>query len=205
MSPQIQLPTAAERRFVSAKEFRVDGSAAEARKLVGHAALFDSASQDLGGFTEIIARGAFAEAIPRSDIRALFNHDPNFVLGRKKAGTLNVREDELGLLTETSPPDVAWARDLLVSIERGDIDQMSFAFIVAKGGDEWVITDDSCTRTITKFEEIFDISPVTYPAYTDTSIAVRSREVWSAGKPVVDVPASIERDLRRRRLRLQGF
>lgn len=190
-----------ERRFVPAKGMRT-ASDANVRKLVGHASVFNSASEDLGGFTEIIAPGAFKDAIPRSDIRSLFNHDPNYVLGRMKAGTLSVSEDNVGLYTETTPPDCQWARDLMVSIDRGDIDQMSFAFRVAKGGDEWVLTDETVTRTISKFEELMDVSPVTYPAYTDTSVAVRSRDSWKKEHTLIQIPTTIQRDLRRRRLRL---
>jgi HK97 family phage prohead protease len=194
-----------ERRFVPATEMRI-AKEADVRKLVGHASVFNSASQDLGGFTEIIAPGAFKEAIPRSDIRSLFNHNPDYVLGRMKAGTLSVSEDKIGLYSETTPPDTNFARDLLVSIDRGDIDQMSFAFSVAKNGDEWVFTDETCTRTIFKFEQLYDVSPVTYPAYTDTSVAVRSRESWSKDHNVIVVPKTVQRDLRRRRLRLsQGL
>lgn len=194
-----------ERRFVPAREMRVASDAA-VRKLVGHASVFNSASEDLGGFTEIIAPGAFKDAIPRSDIRSLFNHNPNYVLGRMKAGTLSVSEDEIGLYTETTPPDTSFARDLLVSIDRGDIDQMSFAFRVAKNGDEWVFTDEKVTRTITKFEELMDVSPVTYPAYTDTSVAVRSRDSWKKEHTIIQIPITVQRDLRRRRLRLaQGL
>src|SRR5689334_6799914 len=111
-----------ERRFVPATELRV-ASDSNTKKLCGYASVFNSASQDLGGFTEIIKPGAFRDAIPRSDIRSLFNHDPNFVLGRMKAGTLQVSEDQKGLYSETTPPDCQWARDLMVSIDRGDIDQ----------------------------------------------------------------------------------
>lgn len=194
-----------ERRVVRASDLRAKTDDT-VRKLGGHAALFNSASDDLGGFTEIITPGAFKNAIPRSDIRALFNHDPNFVMGRNKAGTLTVSEDTRGLAMEVTPPDVQWVRDLMVSVERGDIDQMSFGFRVAKGGDEWLYTDDSVTRTITEIEELFDVSIVTYPAYPDTDVAVRSLDAWKAAHKATDtvvaVPLTVMRDLRRRRLSL---
>jgi phage head maturation protease len=98
---------------------------------------------------------------------------------------------------------VQWVRDLMVSIERGDIDQMSFGFRVAKGGDEWLYTDDAVTRTITKVEELFDVSVVTYPAYPDTDVAVRSLTEWKAAQTItVEPPAAILREIRRRRHRL---
>lgn len=169
-----------ERRVVPATELRVANGDAGAndKRIVGHAALFNSLSEDLGGFREVIAPGAFKDAIMASDVRALFNHDPNFVLGRVKAGTLKVSEDERGLAIDNTPPDTQWARDLVTSMERGDIDQMSFGFRIAKGGDTWSTTNGQTLRTITKVEELLDVSPVTYPAYPETSVALRSLEAW---------------------------
>lgn len=176
------------------------GSPTEGR-VSGYAALFGSLSEDLGGFTELIAPGAFQNALLTSDVRALFNHDPNYVLGRVRSGTLQVAEDARGLRIEASPPDVQWARDLTVSIRRGDVDQMSFGFRVAPGGDEWVYSDEAVTRTITRVQDLLDVSVVTYPAYPDTTAAVRSLEHWRAAV-ASDVPATVQRDLRRRRHRL---
>lgn len=183
------MSTTTERRFFPATELRVDASES-GKRIAGYAAMFNSDSQDLGGFVERIAPGAFADALATSDIRALFNHDPNYVLGRKRSGSLEVREDEKGLWMEVTPPDTQWARDLMVSIERGDISQMSFAFRLASGGDEWEKSGDGpMLRTIKRVSEIADVSPVTYPAYTDTTVAVRSREEWEkqSAKPAPPV------------------
>jgi HK97 family phage prohead protease len=144
---------------------------ANAPKIVGHAALFNSLSQDLGGFREQIAPGAFADSIKSDDIRALWNHDPNYVLGRNKSGTLILKEDKQGLAIECTPPDATWAEDLLVSMRRGDVDQMSFGFQTIE--DHWDETEGGYVRTLLKVK-LFDVSPVTYPAYTETSVAVRS-------------------------------
>jgi HK97 family phage prohead protease len=147
----------------------------EDRKIVGYAAVFDSPT-DIGGFfREQIKPGAFAEALGRDDVRALINHDEDLVLGRNKAGTLRLEEDEKGLRIELDPPDTQYARDLIVSMERGDISQMSFAFIARK--QEWDDTTDPPLRTILDVE-LFDVSVVTYPAYPDTSAAVRSLEAF---------------------------
>lgn len=197
--------TTIERRVVTGAQLRAARAADAPTTFTGYAALFNSRSEDLGGFTELIAPGAFRAAIPTSDVRALFNHDPNYVLGRTTAGTLTVREDQRGLAMETTPPDVQWVRDLTVSMERGDIDQMSFGFRVAKGGDEWVYTDETVTRTITEIAELLDVSIVTYPAYPETDVAVRSFEAWRAAQTSVAAPpATVQRDLRRRRLALLG-
>lgn len=166
-----------ERRFIPATELRVrDG--ARGTTIEGYAALFNSRSEDLGGFVEVIAPGAFRDALQTSDIRALWNHDPNYVLGRVKAGTLEVGEDERGLKISNTPPNTQWAKDLLESMRRGDVDQMSFAFRVAPKGADWSEEGNVLVRTILKVAEVRDVSPVTYPAYPDTSVAVRSLQEW---------------------------
>ena len=142
--------------------------------IVGYAAKFDRESQDLGGFVEVIRSGAFRRAVQEDDVRALLNHDPNFVLGRTKSRTLRLSEDATGLRIEIDVPDAQWARDLYRSIERGDIDQMSFAFSVVK--DAWTRREDETPDTLRELLEVrlHDVSPVTYPAYEDTEVGVRS-------------------------------
>ncbi len=155
-------------------EYRVDRE--EKPIISGYAAVFNSESEDLGGFTEFIEPGAFKEALKTSDTRALFNHDSNFVLGRESAGTLSLKEDSTGLHMDITPPDTQFARDLMVSIERGDINQQSFGFTVET--DEWTEKDKKVTRTIKKVGRLYDVSPVTYPAYPDTTVAVRSLDKY---------------------------
>jgi len=138
----------------------------------GYAARFNKWSEDLGGFREKIAPKAFAKAIKTSDTRALFNHDSNYVLGRTSAKTLDLREDSKGLKFSVIPPDTQWARDLGVSMERGDVNQCSFGFTL--GMDEWNEGKDGVTRTIREVKNLADISVVTYPAYPDTEVALRS-------------------------------
>ena len=115
------------------RELRVNENERGNSVIEGHAAVFDSWSETLGGifpFQEIVRKGAFNESIGRDDIRALFNHDPNYVLGRNRAGTLELVEDDVGLRVRITPPDTTWAKDLQASIRRGDITQMSIGFIV---------------------------------------------------------------------------
>lgn len=139
----------------------------------GYAARFNSPSEDLGGFIEDIAQGAFTEAIARDDVRALFNHDPNYVLGRTAAGTLTLEEDENGLRFDVDAPDIGWAKDLHESVKRGDIDQCSFAFDVEQ--DEWTRgKDGNPDRRTLKKVRLYDVSIVTYPAYQATSVHARS-------------------------------
>ncbi len=169
-----------EKRFIPVEdsEIRVAGEGDE-RKITGYAAVFDRRSEDLGGFIEVIRPGAFKEAIKDADIRALFNHDSNYVIGRTANKTLALEENKKGLKFEAVPPDTQWARDLLTSIERGDISQCSFSFRVAKDGDSWTEVKSGETagmhiREITAIDYVGDVGPVTFPAYPQTSVQARS-------------------------------
>jgi HK97 family phage prohead protease len=126
---------------------------------------------DIGGFfREKIAPGAFSEAI-KTDVRALVDHDSGRVIGRSTAGTLRMSEDATGLAVEIDLPDTSDGRDLAILIERGDVSGMSFGFRVTK--EEWDETSEPPLRTI-KAVELAEVSVVAFPAYDDTSIAMRS-------------------------------
>lgn len=147
-----------------------------APKIIGHAAVFNSPTTirtQSGAFQESVAPGAFRQAIQEDDVRALFNHNPNYVLGRSTAGTLRMSEDERGLAVEIDPPDAQWANDLMVSMRRGDINQMSFGFIARE--QSWEKRDGGMHRTI-KRASLQDVSPVTYGAYPSTDVSVRSAQ-----------------------------
>ena len=167
-----------ERRFT--REIRVILGDHQPR-LVGHAAVFNSLSEDLGGFREKIAPGAFAATIKTADVRALWNHDPNFVLARTKSGTLRLREDERGLWFEADLLDEPFERSLIKKIERGDITQNSFGFRVMPDGQNWAMEDGALIRTLTNVD-LFDVSPVAYPAYTQTDLGVRNLAVEMRSK-----------------------
>lgn len=140
-------------------------------RMVGYAAMFDALSENLGGFRERIEPGAFASALA-GDVRALWQHDPAHVLGRTRAGTLTLVEDARGLWTETILPEAQWARDAAESIRRGDVSAMSFGFRVIR--DTWDGEGADVVRTLREVE-LFDVSPVTFPAYPQTSVQVRAR------------------------------
>lgn len=145
----------------------------------GHAAVFNSRSQVLQDwyfdqFQEVIAPGAFASNL-QQDVRLLINHDPNLVLARTVSGTLRLSEDSVGLLCEGELAPTSYARDLQLSMQRGDISQMSFAFEVAPDGDEWDIgADGMLLRTVNRVAMLYDASIVTYPAYLATDASTRS-------------------------------
>jgi uncharacterized protein len=160
-----------ERRAFDVRGLEVDSEGARPR-ITGYAAVFDQLSDDLGGFRERIRPGAFAKTIGEADVRALWQHNPEMVLGRSKNGTLALREDDIGLHIDITAPETNWAHDALVSIERGDVDQMSFGFETVR--DEWLSSSDhGVVRTLVEVK-LFDVSPVTFPAYPQTSAQVRA-------------------------------
>lgn len=143
----------------------------ESRSIRGYAALYGVRSEFMGFFEEI-KPGAFEDAISKSDIRCLFNHDPNFILGRTP-NTLRVWADERGLGYEVDLPDTMLGDTVLSAVRRGDIRQSSFAFTVKE--DDWTeIEKGVWLRQIISVDALYDVSPVTYPAYPDTTVASRS-------------------------------
>lgn len=175
----------------------------EPTKIIGYGSVFNSRSELMFGFREIIKPGAFDDVLG-DDVRALFNHDPNFVLGRSKAGTLKLTVDEKGLRYEITAPDTQTIRDMVITpMQRGDINQSSFAFRVARDGENWYQDDEGIViREITKISKLYDISPVTYPAYQDADSAVRSLEAWKEkeSRKQNDVQKSINNRMARERL-----
>lgn len=174
-NPQLQPKLKKDARGLERRVFEFELRAGEGDatpKIIGHASVFNKPA-DLGYFIETVKPGAFSRTIQQEDIRALFNHDPNYVLGRNRAGTLSLSEDAIGLAIENTPPDTQWARDLQVSIRRRDITQMSIGFYARgatfrKDGDQWY-------RDLTDIQ-LFDVSPVTYPAFVETDVNVRTAE-----------------------------
>lgn len=151
-------------------EIRVDD--AESPRLTGYAAKY-GIQTDLGWFREKIKAGAFDEALTSSDARALKNHDPNLLLGRESSGTLRLSSNSVGLRFEIDVPATTTGRDTLEEVRRGDLAGCSFAFTVAE--DEWKHREgEQSERTIVRIAQLFDVGPVTYPAYEDTTVVARS-------------------------------
>ena len=156
--------------------------------VTGHASVYNSRSENLGGFYEYIQEGVFTdELIKKSDVRALINHDPNLVLARSKngTGTLKLTPDTKGLAFEYEMPDLSYAKDLAINLRNGNITQSSFAFVIST--DEWSSDDDgNDIRTITGIEQLYDISSVTYPAYSqaesDLIVAQRGLTLYKEQK-----------------------
>jgi hypothetical protein len=171
-----------ERRSIQ-QEFRVSPEG-EPTTIGGYAAVFDSPTSIAGLWTEVVDSHAFDNVIgARPDVRSLFNHDPNYVIGRTTAGTLTLSIDARGLAYVATPPTTSWASDLIVSMRRGDITGSSYGYTVAR--DQWVDNaDGSVTRTILEIGELFDASPVTFPAFDAATSTVRS------------MPTSMPREIR---------
>lgn len=164
------------RAFDDGVEVRASGDGKN--KLTGYALKW-GVRYNMGWFTEEISREALNDS-DMSDVRALLNHDPNMVLGRTKSGTLKLEQDSTGLRYEIDLPDTQAARDLSVSVQRGDISQSSWGFTLrvddSDNGDEWKRENGKDHRVIKRVERVFDVSPVTFPSNPDTSVAKRSRD-----------------------------
>lgn len=163
-------------------ELRVEGGGDKPTKIVGYAAVFNSASQLLGegnrSFIETIRPGAFKELLASADCRGRYNHDA--ILGRTKAGTCRIAEDAVGLRYEIDLPDTTAGRDVAESIRRGDVDGSSFAFRIQPSGESWKMGDGGIAqREITKVSELLDVGPVDFPAYEATAGTVGLRTLPS--------------------------
>lgn len=156
---------------------------------------------DLGFFEEEILPGAFDDVL-KDDVRALFNHDPNYPLARTKSGTLKLSLNKTGdLVYRFDTPNRQYAKDLTDAIKSGDVSQSSFAFRVSE--ENWVYAeerDQKDLRQIKKIERLFDVSPVTYPAYQDTTVAKRSME---ESKPIDTLTESRKRRIQINKKKLE--
>lgn len=168
-------PPPIERRFIPF-EVRMEGDGVTAdtpKKITGHGSVWNTPA-DLYYFVELVKPGAFLESIANDDIRCLFNHDSNLLLGRNKAQTLRLFEDEVGLGFECIPGDTSVARDVVSHITRGDVSQCSIGFNALD--EETYKQDGIWYREITK-AKLWDVSPVTFPAFVQTDVSMRSAEM----------------------------
>jgi len=157
------------------REMVSNGNDGEIR-VSGYASVFDKPSENLGGFVERIKPGAFTETLKdkRSDPRLLWDHNSQYVLGRRSAGTLLLTEDEKGLKFDATLPNTSYARDLKVLMERGDVREMSFGFNVLR--DEWSDLDKPIVKRDVLEVRLIEISIVSFPAYPQTSVKLRDLE-----------------------------
>lgn len=144
--------------------------------LAGYAAKYMRYSQNLGGFVEQIAPGAFAKSLgDKVPVIARYNHDDNYLLGTTEAGTLRLLSDEVGLPYEVDLPDTSAGRDVSALAKRGDLRYSSFAFHTLE--DEWSVTEQGFPLRTLLNVQLVDVAPVNSPAYLDTSTGLRSLAV----------------------------
>lgn len=155
------------------------------RKLRGYAAIFQKPSADLGGFVETIRKGAFKRSLDSGqDVLALAHHNSEKVLGRRSAGTLSISEDDTGLIVEITPANTTAGNDIIEDVRAGNIKGMSFGFVTQQ--DSW--SKDRRQRELIDVD-LHEVSAVAWPAYPDTSIALRRRPSDEPEKPVSFEPA----------------
>jgi HK97 family phage prohead protease len=170
------------------------------------AARYRVRSVDLGGFTEEIVPGAFDRVMRKEgrNVVGLFNHESNFVLGTERAGTLRLTAGADGLGYEIDPP--ATRADVVELIKRGDVWGSSFAFTIAKDGDEWKADENGGhLRFVREVDGLYDVGPVLTPAYGDTSVALARRSLerhLQTHRPALVIPrlkrnAATEKVIRR--------
>ena len=153
-------------------EFRIEKRDGKPTLITGYPAKFNKLSQRMWGMREQILPGAFRRTLAEgADVRGLLNHNPDMVLGRNTAGTMRLSETGVGLRMEIDAPDTQVARDLMTSIDRGDITQGSFRFKTIT--DNWHMQDGETIRDLIDVD-LMDVSVVTFPAYLDTDIGVRA-------------------------------
>lgn len=174
-------------------EIRHSGRPDEGFTLRGYAAVYGQISHDLGGFREQIAPGAFDEVLTtKPDVHLTWDHDTRYVAARTMNDTLHLESDSTGLFIDAQVGNYTWAKDLRTALERGDINQGSFAFNVAEGGDEFVAGDDgSVMRTINRVGALYDVTVTAQGAYPQTSMAAVRSLAAVQGRPPEEVEAAL--------------
>ena len=173
-------------------EKRANAKEGELSDIVGLAAVYYNANDPAGtqyqlwdNYFERVLPGAFDRAVKEDDVRALQNHDPRMLLGRSAAGTLQLEVTSEGLAYRISPPDTQVGRDTVLLLTRGDMDGSSFAFMPSTGGVEWTeervkVAGNEITIYVRNIKavDLYDVGPVTYPAYAGTSAGTRSPRMF---------------------------
>lgn len=176
------------------------GTETEPTTIRGYAIKFNSETTIGGYFRELIKPEAVADDVQTQDVRALWNHNSDYPLGRTMNDTLKLSKDSTGLLFEITPPDTSWGRDALESIKRGDVSGMSFGFYVKK--DAWSEQNKPMPLRELLELELLEVSPVTFPAYPTTSAKVRSAEDVFAEMPLPPDGVNIDAEKRQREIEI---
>jgi len=175
------------------------GISLDGKKIVGRPVVYNSPSEDLGGFVEVIAPKAFGKSL-NGDIRALVEHDYKMILGRTTSNTLKIGEDSQGIIVEIDPPNTRTSSELIESIERGDINGMSFGFMVNPNGAKWDFEQDPALRTVND-AILSEVTITSLPAYAATNVEVAQRSLAEHDiQGFIDDPISVPQA----RIRLLG-
>ena len=151
----------------------------------GYFAVFNSNYEICPGITESVAPGAFSGALS-GDVRALTNHDTTLVLGRNRAGTLELKEDSVGLWGRIRiNREDSDAMNLYSRVQRGDVDQCSFGFEIAEETVDFR-DDGSAHWTILRVDPLYEVTVATFPAYQETSVAARTAQTENARKRTLE-------------------
>ena len=191
-----------EYRSYPVKQIELRAADSAPTQIVGYAAVFNQLSEDLGFFREKIAPGAFAGSIATEDVFALWQHQTDKPLARKANRTLGLREDTIGLAAEITPPNTTWGKDALAAVESGLVSHFSFGFQTIR--DEWDYSNrDMPIRTLLEVK-LFEVSPVTFPAYPQTSAEARAKvaEIRSRNGENVDAGTRAQAQAQARASRL---
>lgn len=175
-----------ERRYLPIGEMRASKTEEGEMIIEGYPIVYEKYA-NMWGWREIIRKGAATKALERSDEVVLWDHESGQPMARRKNGTLEVKEDKKGVFIRADVSGTAWGRDGYEAIESGVVDKMSFSFDVAPEGYSWSWEEIEGmkieVREITEFGEIYDYSPVTYPAYEDTEVDTRNKKLAERNKP----------------------
>lgn len=176
------------------------GTETEPTTISGYAIKFNSETKIGGYFREVIRPEAVPDDIQAQDIRALWNHNSDFPLGRTKNDSLKLEKDEKGLRFTITPPETSWGKDALESVKRGDVSGMSFGFFTKK--DRWTEETGKTPLRELLAIELLEVSPVTFPAYPSTSASARSAEEILEGKPLPSQDVNIDAEKRQREVEI---
>jgi len=168
---------------IEQREFRMESMEHNGNVVRGYAAVYDSDSEFMG-YYEQIEKGAFDDVM-NDDVRAYYNHDENYLLGRVSSGTLRIGTDKRGLYYEVDLPNTTYANDLVELMKRGDINQSSFAFLIQQ--DRWEERDGKTYRIIEKVSRLIDVSPVAMPAYQMATSELK-RDLETETPPIETTP-----------------
>ena len=147
----------------------------------GYALIFNTLSEDLGGFKEIVDPEAL-NATDMSDVKCLINHDDRYVIGRSQAGTLELTIDSKGLKFKCYLPNTSYARDIYENINIGNVNQCSYHswFPKSNNGEDfgfsWYVQNGEYIRKITQLDKLIDVSVVTTPAFKETDVLAVQRD-----------------------------